>query len=276
MIKVYYHAGCPDGFGSAWAFWKKYKQEAEYIPFRYGDRITVNEDDIVYMLDCSASREQLMEIDKQAKITVIDHHISAEKELGDLPFCQFTQGKSGAVLSWEYAFPNKEVPYLLRYIQDRDLWEWKMQHSKEICCAIDTYKKDFFTWDKLNGMLSFEKNNGEPTDGFAKLYEIGSSILTYQKRLIEKLRKNTFDLKIGVYNGIILNSPFFQSEIADYFPEYDFILTYYRKEKNKYICSLRTTKENVDVSKIAKKFGGGGHKKASGFTITNINKLFNL
>lgn len=31
--------------------------------------------------------------------------------------------------------------------------------------------------------------------------------------------------------------------------------------------SLRTTKENIDVSRLAKIFGGGGHKKAAGFTI---------
>ena len=32
-------------------------------------------------------------------------------------------------------------------------------------------------------------------------------------------------------------------------------------------ASLRTEKDNIDVSKIAKLFGGGGHKKAAGFTI---------
>ncbi|MFA5052035.1 MAG: bifunctional oligoribonuclease/PAP phosphatase NrnA [Patescibacteria group bacterium] len=32
-------------------------------------------------------------------------------------------------------------------------------------------------------------------------------------------------------------------------------------------ASLRTTQPSVDVSKIAKYFGGGGHKKAAGFTI---------
>jgi len=31
--------------------------------------------------------------------------------------------------------------------------------------------------------------------------------------------------------------------------------------------SLRTTKDNVDVSRIAKLMGGGGHKKAAGFTV---------
>src|SRR3990167_4585016 len=40
------------------------------------------------------------------------------------------------------------------------------------------------------------------------------------------------------------------------------------REEDGYIKgSLRTTKEGVDVSKIAKIFGGGGHEKAAGFTV---------
>jgi len=32
-------------------------------------------------------------------------------------------------------------------------------------------------------------------------------------------------------------------------------------------CSLRTTKDNIDVSALAKKFGGGGHAGAAGFSL---------
>ena len=32
-------------------------------------------------------------------------------------------------------------------------------------------------------------------------------------------------------------------------------------------CSLRTTKDNIDVSKLAKRFGGGGHAGAAGFSL---------
>jgi phosphoesterase RecJ-like protein len=38
------------------------------------------------------------------------------------------------------------------------------------------------------------------------------------------------------------------------------------KEENKTKASLRTTRDDIDVSKIAKKMGGGGHKKAAGFS----------
>ena len=33
---VLYHAGCPDGFGAAWACWKKFGDNAEYMPVSHG------------------------------------------------------------------------------------------------------------------------------------------------------------------------------------------------------------------------------------------------
>ena len=38
-------------------------------------------------------------------------------------------------------------------------------------------------------------------------------------------------------------------------------------KQNEFKVSLRS-KEKIDVSKIAQYFGGGGHKKAAGFTMT--------
>ena len=46
-------------------------------------------------------------------------------------------------------------------------------------------------------------------------------------------------------------------------------------------ASLRTRRNNIDLSKLAEEYGGGGHQKASGFTLTpkmlklGYNKMFN-
>jgi len=34
---VIYHANCIDGYTSAWAAWRKYGDDAEYLPASYGD-----------------------------------------------------------------------------------------------------------------------------------------------------------------------------------------------------------------------------------------------
>jgi len=47
------------------------------------------------------------------------------------------------------------------------------------------------------------------------------------------------------------------------------------KENQEFKVSLRTTRDDVDVAKIAQKFNGGGHKKAAGFTISgNLDSIF--
>lgn len=47
------------------------------------------------------------------------------------------------------------------------------------------------------------------------------------------------------------------------------------KEDGKFKGSFRTTREDVDVSAIASELGGGGHKKAAGFTVDGpINSAF--
>jgi phosphoesterase RecJ-like protein len=40
-----------------------------------------------------------------------------------------------------------------------------------------------------------------------------------------------------------------------------------REEDGKVKGSFRSTQEGVDVAEMAKAYGGGGHKKAAGFTV---------
>lgn len=48
------------------------------------------------------------------------------------------------------------------------------------------------------------------------------------------------------------------------------------KNVNDWFISLRTSYDDIDVSKIAQKFNGGGHKRASGLTLKgDINKVIN-
>jgi len=48
-------------------------------------------------------------------------------------------------------------------------------------------------------------------------------------------------------------------------------------EDEKIKVSFRTTRDDIDVSTMAKKFGGGGHKKAAGFTIDGeIEKILQM
>jgi oligoribonuclease NrnB/cAMP/cGMP phosphodiesterase (DHH superfamily) len=93
-IVVVYHKDCKDGFGAALVAWKKFGDEASYIPVSYGAEQDSFVDDMaksakhplgeLYVLDFSFNVGQLCRLAKIfSKITILDHHDTSRKELMD-------------------------------------------------------------------------------------------------------------------------------------------------------------------------------------------------
>lgn len=74
--------------------------------------------------------------------------------------------------------------------------------------------------------------------------------------------------EIGGYTVPVVNgSLFMSSEVAGELAEgHPFAAMYAETEKG-VIWSLRSRNDGVDVSEVAKRYGGGGHKNAAGFTV---------
>ena len=146
---VLYHADCLDGFGAAWAIWKRVPT-AQFIPVTHGMPPPAGlPGRHLVIVDFSYPRPTLESIASEAaSLKVLDHHITAEKALAGLPFAYFDQKKSGAVLAWEWAH-DVPTPWLLQYIQDKDLWQWALPNSREINAALASYPFDFQVWDEL-------------------------------------------------------------------------------------------------------------------------------
>ena len=146
---VLYHAECMDGFGAAWALWKRFPQ-ARFVPVKHGFPQPEGLDDQhVVMVDFSYHRDDILALaDRTASLQILDHHITAEAALADLPFAYFDMDRSGAVLAWEWAH-TQPIPWLLQYVQDKDLWHWQLPHSREISAALASYPFDFATWEQF-------------------------------------------------------------------------------------------------------------------------------
>ena len=135
---VIYHAHCTDGFGAAYSAWKLLGNRAEYHACTHGQKPPDVKGKNVVILDFSFDNKTTKKMIKQAaNLLVIDHHKSAVVELHDIANTYFDMTKSGAMLSWEFFHPGKEPPKFIKYIQDRDLWEWKLEYSKEFSAAFD-------------------------------------------------------------------------------------------------------------------------------------------
>lgn len=252
---ILFHANCPDGFGAAYAAWKKWGKEAQYLPVKHGNPPPELEPHSeLFIIDFSYDRETLLQLAEQHQLKVLDHHKTAQDDLAGLDFAEFDLKRSGAVLAWNYFHPQTEVPLLLQYVQDQDLWNWALPDSREICTALSIYPFDFATWDTLD---------------VAQLRAEGQVVLRYKQQLIEQLLRRVDWFEILGHKVPTVNTPLFASELGNQlcldYPEARFSACYSELDGMRKF-SLRSIGDN-DVSAVAKHFGGGGHPNASGFAI---------
>lgn len=256
---VIYHKNCLDGFGAAFAAWLYFGNTAEYLPLGYDDAPPDVTDKNVYILDFSFKRPVLKEMAEKARfIKVIDHHRTAQEELIDLPFAYFDMNRSGAVMAYEY-FHAGEVPRLLLHIQDRDLWQFKLDGAKEITTALyETVTFEFEKWIDLN---------------LNKLREIGTVLANVHDKEVQSLAKRAHKVNFLDMEGLAVNANAkYSSELGNLLAQQSetFGATYsFSGTRNMWEFSLRSVGD-FDVSAIAKHYGGGGHKNAAGFSTPTL------
>jgi len=265
-----YHGNCADGFGAAWVVRKAFGEEnVEFHPGIYGQPPPDCTDREVIMVDFSYKRLTLLDMAAEAKnIFILDHHKSAEKDLIELPLnvtAVFDMERSGAMLAWNQYFPERTAPELIRHIQDRDLWKFELDGTREIQASVFSYPYDFNVWDVL---MSADKT---------LLQRDGRAIVRKQEKDVnELLGVGLYRTTIGGHEVPVLNAPyFFSSEAGQIMCKGEPFAACYWDTPNNRVYSLRSNEDGLDVSEIAFKFGGGGHKHAAGFTIS-YDKLLDL
>jgi len=265
---VLYHANCPDGFGAAWAAWTKYHDNAEYIPVSYGQEPpAMQPGSDVLIVDFSYPRETLLRLADVHMLHVEDHHLTAQADLEGLDFCHFDMDKSGAVLAWEYLFPDELVPDLLRYVQDRDLWRWAMPSSREVSAWISSHPFEFRRWEEHYCNLE-----QFPEQVIAE----GAAILRAKNQAVETMCTRVIWVGFGheAWGIPAVNASVHFSEVGErlceLYPDQPFAAYYFDRDDGRRQWGLRS-RNGFDVSTIAKLYGGGGHAAAAGFTTDQHN-----
>ena len=254
---VIYHGNCSDGFGAAFSAWKLLGSRAEYIPGKFGTPPPDVTGKKVVVLDFSYDNPTIKEmIEKADDFLLIDHHKSAMVALHDISQTHFDMTKSGAILSWEFFHPGKEPPKFLSYIQDRDLWAWELPYSREFSAAFDMVPFNFSDFDAFCDDSVFD-------DAVKR----GSYILAHKRTFINKVVDRAAKRMIKEKTALVVNSSHWMSEIGNRLQmSADVgVVWYFDHKDGTYHVSLRSDGDNVDVSEIAKAFGGGGHRAAAAF-----------
>lgn len=279
-----YHGNCADGFGAAWVVRRFFGDgNVDFHAGVYQDPPpdVLNRD--VIMVDFSYKRHVLDEMAKSANsILILDHHKTAADDLADYdapaptwkehmaqvfvkdpmqwtfpPFVRalFDMKRSGATMAWDYFFPDDAYIPLLKHIEDRDLWLFKLEGTREIQANIFSYPYDFEVWDKLmETPPQVLRVEGEAIE--RKHHKDVAELVGVTKRRII----------IGGYDVPVANLPYtLTSDAGHLMAKGEPFAACYWDTPDGRVMSLRSTDDGVDVSAVAKAYGGGGHRNASGF-----------
>lgn len=294
---ILYHKDCADGMAAAWAFdylfndyrsMPEYKEEGytdtvSYHPVQYGNPHPFNhwlavdqENKMCYILDFSYSRAEIIHLSTLfARVTILDHHKTAAEALSnwedkpDNVFITFDMNRSGAGITWDHFSEGiaLERPKLVNYVEDRDLWKFKLDKSQEVNAYIALIPKTLEDYQKLYEFLEWNVNSAA---------DLGTILLHQHKKICEDIVLNAqpfslYDLNGKKHDGLVANcTGHFASDVGNLLAEKSgtFGATWFTDGSGKVKFSLRSIGD-YDVSALAKPFGGGGHRNASGFSLSN-------
>jgi oligoribonuclease NrnB/cAMP/cGMP phosphodiesterase (DHH superfamily) len=255
-----YHGNCFDGFAAAWVVHHFFAGPAADVTFFegvYGEPPPPVENCEIYLVDFSYKRPMLEALAKNNTLIVLDHHKTAEADLEGLPFAHFDMERSGAGLTWDWFFPNDPRPALLNRIEDRDLWRFTLPDTRIVQAALSSYPFEFQVYDELMR---------RPIESF---YPEGKALERKQLRDVEQANKTLRrEMVIGGHKIPVANASYtITSDLGNLMSQGQPFAACYWDTKDGRVFSLRSASDGLDVAEIAKKYGGGGHKNASGFTM---------
>jgi nanoRNase/pAp phosphatase (c-di-AMP/oligoRNAs hydrolase) len=266
---IIHHAPCLDGLSAAAVC----PHNVTYIGFNPNVHKVATHPDInnlpgeqsIVFFDCAPHTvDELLQLrTKHKRVMIVDHHIGSQRIFENVEGCFFRMDKAGCVLAWEYFRDTDEMPEILVHIGDRDLGK-------------------FNETNRLIGYALMDMNIRTVASmrSLVFLDSVMASLVTGGQMIVERIERLKRDTPVffGELSGhrfvyAQLDSYQFVSELAEYlYTKYDVAFTVlYYYENGKWKFSLRTNKDEVDVSLIAKEhFNGNGHKRAAGGALDAI------
>ena len=298
MIKLFTHTDL-DGVSCEILGKIAFEEDIDVVRCNYGDidaKVeefinSTEEYDKLFITDISVNKEiadKLLSISD--KVILLDHHKTA-LWLNEYPYALVqvedeSVGKMcGAYLFYEYLKKNHkefdDTPALklfIDYVRMYDTWEWKEKYDNIIP-------------KRLNDLMYIDG----PNEFIDKMvYRLGNNLFIFDDTDLMKLQ-----IEQTYINSYIAQKNETLMVNDDLFPEYTVGITFadkYISELGNRLCELhpeldfvvlinmstltvsyRTVKDDLDLSDIAKGFGGGGHPKASGsrFDASIVNDMLN-
>lgn len=294
---VIYHFPCQDGFTAAWILrsWHVLVHKLDFCPINHGDPLPEFQDRVVYMLDFAPDTVASFEEEAAAAsaVLIIDHHATAAEKyaryappdpaaITPMNWHQFARqnrndhgapilalfdiDRSAAGMTWDF-FHRRARPHWIDCVEDRDLGRTDVEQSREITAAIYAREYSFEAWSKIASTDSIE------------LYVDGRSLAhRHDKSIADTVARTQREMTIAGYTvPVACATPELAGDVAIKVcrsvdaATYPFAAAYYDTADFR-VFSLRSA-HGYDVTRIAKAYGGGGHKAAAGFRVDRKHRL---
>lgn len=256
------------------------------------DLSLIDKNELVYIVDYSLEPYLMGELlNKTKNVIWIDHHKTAIDKYKDFPNVDEIKGFrfdgiSATALAWLYMrgltvntgnytkdyyymmTKLEKAPLSIQLINDWDVWNHFKSDTKPFMVALNS---EIDCWESPNNSFWYDLYK---SGSFVKeLVEKGRVMTKFRDGWASKFRFNYgFTINLEGHKVFCLNLGNANSEyFGDLIDKFDAVMTFcYKGTLNLFNASIYSN-GNVDVSEIAKKFGGGGHKGASGFTFKDFS-----
>lgn len=242
----------------------------------------IESDDHVILVDLSIPLgvyNKLRSITKT--VTWIDHHkttidIVDQIDKEELDYV-FKSGEGGAcLLVWNYYRAGMKPPYVINLVSNYDEWKYKYGDKTmlfHIGSSMFDLNPESSIWEVLLDPSTKSKRDSKMF--VDNICTMGHIILKYQEsRVYDLLFNCSFHVTLGGHKFLAINTDTSNTalrklDFKKFKIEADGLLLFNR-QKVKWIVSLYTNNEHIDVSIIAKEYGGCGHKSAAGFATKKL------
>ena len=271
-----YHSDA-DGQGAAAIVRHKLGPDVLLHPINYGDPVPwplIHHAEQVIIVDFSLPKEDMKRIAQVKDLIWIDHHQSAIQEHGQLAKAWDglrDTSQAGCVLTWTYFYPDQQVPRGIQLIGDRDIWRWSLEETGPFNEGL--YHRD----SKPENDQLWKPLLEDDQEILQEIIQEGR--ILYQARL-EKINRTVeaygYDVNFEGHHTLAINHRG-NGDLGARIRELGYEVGYCYVDliaDGRLVTKVTLYSDQLDVSVIAQKFGGGGHPGAAGFQFPRGEKPF--
>lgn len=289
---VYYHGPhCLDGGVAAWVVAKyveKFNGSVELRPVDYSDDVTTLPQDCrIFVVDFTFPDYDFFKqlIDHNEIVIHYDHHPSARETLASLQeefsderyHAVFTEEFSGAGITWRELFPGLEVPDIVKWVEDRDLWRFHYPETKAFTEAFYALDRSPTKGPFNSPLLQACDYANDPVTQRRMVVAGEGMIKKRLERCCKQIEEETCRIPLLMPDGSRKIVPFSKAkDLSDFSDQSNLMIekglgsivgTYFVKKGGVVKVRISTDKSTPVAYKIAQEYGGGGHPHTAGFEV---------